>query len=274
MCIPSHPAAWLARRAVVGLLGFLEGKGVRVNAICRICGLALVLAGMTSVASAATISVTQNVGSLYATTGISPTITTGANMDGMTVTAVLSDGVSLLTLTQIWGDSATPDTGGVNFITPQFALSVTGDTFEQNNWLLDFTNVGSWHLLSLDFNGATGQTVFDRTFGGSVGTPNSASGRDFSGFLAFGGSINALYSNIVAIGANAPVGDIFANVLLSFGDGSFGNGLAGGSRYRFSLDTDNAASTLAPEPGSMLLLGTGLLALAIGLRRIHVHHAR
>jgi hypothetical protein len=237
-----------------------------VNAMSRIGGMAaVVVAGLclsAAPARAAIITVSQNVGSLYSITGISPTITTGSTMDGMTVSAVLSNGASLLTLTQLWGDSAAPNTGGVSFVTPQFALSVTGDTFEQNNWLLDFTNVGDWHLLSLNFDGATGQTVFDRTFGGSVGTPNSASGRDFGGFLSFGGTINALYSNIVAVGGNAPVGDLFANVLLSFGDGTFANGLTGGRSYRFSLDTDNAASPLVPEPGPMLLLGTGLIVLA------------
>jgi hypothetical protein len=235
---------------------------------------ACVSAFAASHASAAVITVSQNAGTLYTTTGISPTITTGSTMDGMRITAVLSNGASLVTLSQLWSDGAAADSGGVSFVTPQFALSVTGDTFEQNNWLLDFTNVGDWHLLSLNFDGSTGKTVFDRTFAGSFGTPNSLSGRDFGGFLSFSGSINALYSNIVAIGANAPVGDIFANVLLSFGDGTFANGLTGGRSYRFSLDTDNTDSTLAPEPGSMLLLGTGLLAFAIGLRRFNILRAR
>jgi PEP-CTERM motif len=249
-----------------------------VNAMSRICGVALVVAGACTYAapsaSAATITLSQSVGSLYATTGIAPTITNGNTMDGMRVTAVLSDGSRILTLSRVWSDSAAPDTGGVNFSTPEFALSVTGDTFEANNWLLDTSNIGAWHLLTLDFDGSTGQTVFDRTFGGSFGTPNSVSGRDFGGFLSFGGTINALYTNIVAIGPNAPVGDIFANVVLTFGDGTFANGLTGGRQYRFSLDTDTAASTLAPEPGTMVLLGTGLLALAGGLRRSLVHHAR
>jgi len=195
-------------------------------------------------------------------------------MEGMRVTAILSDGSRILTLSRNWSDSAGPDTGGVNFSTPEFALSVTGDTFEANNWRLDTTSIGGWHLLTLNFDGSTGQTVFDRTFGGSIGTPNSASGRDFGGFLTFGGTINALYTNIVAIGTNAPVGDIFASAVLTFGDGTFANGVSGGRQYRFGLDTDTAASTLAPEPGTMLLLGTGLLALAGGLRRTSLHRAR
>jgi hypothetical protein len=127
-------------------------------------------------------------------------------------------------------------------------------------------------VLSLAFDGTTGQTVFDRTFGGSFGTPNSVSGRDFAGFSTFSGSIAAQYANMVAIGANAPVGDLFANVFLSFGDGSFANALTSGRQYHFSLDTDNTTSALAavPEPGSMLLLGSGLIALAVGLRRVRL----
>jgi len=242
-----------------------------VNALSRTCAVA-VLSIFASTASAATISLSQNVSTLYSVTGLAPGVTNGNNMDGMKVTAVVSNGTSVFTLTQFWADLPGPDTGGVSFVNPAFMLSVTGDTFEANNWALDFSGAGGFRLLSLAFDGTTGQTVFDRTFGGSFGTPGSVSGRDFAGFSAFGGAISGLYSGAVQIGNAAPVGDLFASLLLSFGDGSFANGLAGGMTYHFSADTDATSSALvpAPEPHSMVLLGTGLIGLAVGLRRLRL----
>jgi PEP-CTERM motif len=246
-----------------------------VNAISRISVAAVLGAWALATgtpANAATISISQTNGQVYNTNGISPTITNGNNMDGLKVSAVVSNGTSSMTLNGLWGDLADPDSGGVSFSTPDFSISVEGDTFESNIWALDTTNAGSWRLLSLDFDGSDAKTVFDRTFGGSFGTPGSVSGKDFAGFSTFSGSIGALYRNAVGVNGNAPIGDIFASILISFGDGSFANALTSGRQYHFSMDTDNTTSALAPEPGSMFLLGTGLLVIAIALRRFRLAH--
>ena len=137
-----------------------------MNAICRICAVALFVAGSTP-AFAATISISQNPAWTYTTAGVSPTITNGNQMDGMRVTAVVSNGTSMLTLTQAWTDSAAPDTGGVSFVTPEFSLSVTGDTFEANYWLLDFSNATGWRLL--DTSQIEECLVLEKNFPGSRG---------------------------------------------------------------------------------------------------------
>jgi hypothetical protein len=240
---------------------------------------AVLMLGTAGTASAANITQNTNVGTVYNTTSIQHQ-TYGDEMGGMTVVATLIDSQGgLHQLNGVWTDGAFGVGGVINWVDlfggDNFNLSAWGDTYGEDAWALNFRfDSETYRLGSLAFDGRPGNTVFDTRFGGAVGTAGSSLGRDFAGFDPYSGNITATYSNAVGLNGAAPIGDLYTNFLLSFGNGSYEQGL-GQSRpldpYRFTLDTDNARTSLAqtavPEPGSMMLLGTGLIAVASRMRR-------
>ena len=233
---------------------------------------ALVLVGMA--ASSAQSQILQSVvGGSYTATGIGTSATLGTNLLGMLVTGRFGDGQSF---SANWGSLAGGMTG-VEFA-GRFSLTVgaTSDT-----WSTPFalTVFGSGiRLDALTINGATGPIVFDRSYGGTVGTVASQSGRDF----AFAGTAdlwNTLvsYRNPVSmLGSAEPVGDIFETMLVEFRQGV--TGTPGGRVVYFRQDIDHVidGGLILPVPEPDLRLHTvagALIGLAVlTRRRRHASH--
>ncbi|APG28785.1 hypothetical protein A7E78_13680 [Syntrophotalea acetylenivorans] len=213
--------------------------------------LALVL--MAPMASHA-LTVNYDSGTQYNTTSLTGFSTYGDMMDGMSVTAYFAAGGSQ---TLAWADTVA-NAGGVTGTS--WSLSQSGDTYT-NSWSLssDVT------LSQLVIDAAPGDTIFDITWSGS-GTPGSASGRTFT--TAYTGDLTATYRNLLSVGGNDPVGDLYTLLDLDFGASGFLGNLS------FIADTDNAASAgdvvpAVPEPSTFLLFGGGLLGLGyLGRKRM------
>lgn len=200
--------------------------------------------------------------------GVTDFQTYGSDMLTLTVTAKFSNGS---TDTEAW--NKTSSTGGA--ATGQgWTLAESGDTYT-SNWSLSVID-RTLQISSLTLTGFVATdpvthsgTTFDRTLP-DTGTVGSSNGHDFSVSGASGAwnAIQATYHDPIRVDGLSVQHDEYRQLNLTFGSlvgAPFNTHFVAtpfvfGDSLTFVQDTDTIG---LPEPGSMALLGTGLLLIFI-----------
>jgi hypothetical protein len=207
----------------------------------------------------------QSAGQAYYAPSIGNFSTLGSDVLGMLVTGRFSDGQ---TFSANWGTLAGGLTG-VQFA-GRFSLTIgaTTNTFG-NPFSLTVFGTGNT-LQQLTLSGAAGPVVFDRTFGGAVGTLNSATGSDVTFYQTDSWNTLVTYKNAVQLtGSTGPVGDLWETIIFDFRLGL--TGTSAGRTIRFSQDVDNVITggllLPVPEPNMLLMTAAGLSFSFLMIRR-------
>ena len=229
-------------------------------------------AGASAPGTAHAITYNYLAGVVHETDAFASFNTTGAQMTGVGVSVLYSDGS---TSTASW-QAFNATFGGVNTSGIPFFLQTGNTSSTAYPWTFA-NNHATLSVRSLSLDGQPGNTVFDTggAFGAFVGfsfvgTPGTSTGLDFdlhSSYRTLYDGATITYSDAVALAGDAPVGDIFRRLTIEFAS----DRLLGPNRIiQFRQDTDSLAfgSVLAPVSANVpeggataLMLGAGLVGL-------------
>jgi hypothetical protein len=235
------------------------------------CGTALT--GLAAPAHAGTIGLNFNAGTTQVVTAFSNFWAYGDSMDGMLVTVTSAAGA---TTQASWADFASPECGGAS--TDGWSLFVCDDPFnvlqndaDDTNDQFNDTFYGQWTLNAetpisrVVIDALSGFVAFD-VFEDVEHTPGSSIGRVFEvlNYNPQAPDILATFIDLVAVTGESPKNDLYRHLQIDFSTPFSG-------QLKFFQDTDmlieNRNLNPVPEPASLLLLGTGLLAAARSRRR-------
>ena len=176
-------------------------------------------------------------GTLHQATGLSTNVTSAPSVAGSIVTITFQDES---TAEYVWSGQG-DNVGGVQNDTIE--LFVAGDDIFDEPWSLE--NVGTESIVAVELYLAPGRGVFDVVNLKGGGT--SGSGGGTQEFELYDGtdlpfeSVSAEYSDIVAIGSNPAVGDLFCRLKIAFS-----TSLKPNQRVVWGNDLDSTSSDLIP----------------------------
>ncbi len=230
-------------------------KAIVVCQLIVFCSLGSVRAG--------TVTVNYLNGNQYTTGSILQHTTVSADMAGMEVTVYFSD---LTWEKATWQQLSGGGYGATGASGWSLSMSDGLDTFYAP-WTFTNPSGSGKTITSAKIDAGKGRAVFDVTSDDNPLTPGastlySSQGKTFN--LLDEDTpvdITLTYSDYVGVGSNAPVGDIWRQMGLTFTNQG---GFAPGITFHFSADTDNVGTDLhvvpTPAEWSMVLMSLSVLS--------------